>query len=332
MSDPSSRPPVVVTGGAGYIGSVTVGRLLAAGRSVRVLDSMLFGDGALEALRAHPALAVARGDIRDAAAVAQALEGADAVLHLAGLVGDPACALDPSLTREVNVTATGILSRAACAAGLRRVVYASTCSVYGAAGDSWLAETSATAPISLYAESNLESENLLRAGLAGSGVELSILRFATVFGVSPRMRVDLVVNLLTARASRERAVEVHGGEQWRPHVHVDDVATALLLALDHPHAAGAVLNVGSDALNLRIAALAEKIANRFPGTALSVSPTKDPRSYRVSFRRIAETLGFEARHSLDSGIAEIADYLNHGQDVDWRATRYSNVRTLEASR
>jgi nucleoside-diphosphate-sugar epimerase len=145
------------------------------------------------------------------------------------------------------------------------------------------------------------------------------------------MRFDLVVNLLTARASRERAIEVHGGDQWRPQVHVDDVATALLLALDHPRAVGGVFNVGSDALNLRIAALAEEIAARFPGTALSVSPTRDPRSYRVSFRRIEDTLGFSARHSLDSGISEIAGFLNHGQDVDWRAARYSNVRTLEAS-
>jgi nucleoside-diphosphate-sugar epimerase len=322
---------VLVTGGAGYIGSVTVGRLLAENRAVRVLDMMMFGDGALAAHRGSPALEVVRGDVRDEAAVARAVDGVDAVLHLAGLVGDPACALDPALTRSVNVDSTVTLADAAKRAGVRRVVFASTCSVYGAAGEDWLDETSQTGPVSLYAESNLESEALFASHLNGDGVERVMLRFATVFGASPRMRFDLVVNLLTARALRERVLEVHGGEQWRPQVHVDDVASALLLALDHPAAPGRTYNVGSDALNLRIGELAHEIAARFPEARLTVSEARDPRSYRVSFARIERELGFRARHTLADGLAEIERWIATQADFDPAAARWSNVRTLEAA-
>jgi nucleoside-diphosphate-sugar epimerase len=322
---------VLVTGGAGYIGSVTVGRLLAAGRAVRVLDTMMFGDGALAAHRDSPLLDVQTGDVRDPEAVARALDGADAVLHLAGLVGDPACALDPALTRAVNVDSTVTLAEAAKKAGVRRVVFASTCSVYGAAGEDWLDETSPTGPVSLYAESNLESEALFAEHLNGHGPERVLLRFATVFGASPRMRFDLVVNLLTARALREGVLEVHGGAQWRPQVHVDDVATALLLALDHPKAAGGTFNVGSDALNLRIGELAQAIASRFPEAQLTVSETRDPRSYRVSFARIERELGFRPRHTLADGVAEIERWIRAAADFDPGAARWSNVRTLAAT-
>ncbi len=326
-----SRLPVLVTGGAGYIGSVTVGRLLAEGRPVRVLDSMMFGDEALAPHRSSAGLEVLVGDVRDAELVARATLGTGGVLHLAGLVGDPACALDPGLTRAVNIESTVTLAEAAKAAGVRRLVFASTCSVYGAAGDSWLDENSPTGPMSLYAESNLESEALFRARLEGSGVECVLLRFATVFGVSPRMRFDLVVNLLTARALREGVVEVYGGEQWRPQVHVDDVASALLAALDHPKAAGRTYNVGSDALNLRIGELGEAIASRFPDAKLNVSETRDPRSYRVSFARIEDELGYRARHSIDSGVREIQDWMDAQSGIDPTAARFSNVRTLEAA-
>jgi len=326
----SSRPVVLVTGGAGYIGSVTVGRLLAQGRRVRVLDSLMFGDAALAAHRGSPDLELLVGDVRDSAMIARATEGVDGILHLAGLVGDPACALDPALTRAVNVESTLTLTAAAKAAGVRRLVFASTCSVYGAAGEAWLDETSTTGPVSLYAESNLESEARFAERLQGSGTELVTLRFATVFGASPRMRFDLVVNLLTARALREGVLEVHGGEQWRPQVHVDDVASALLLALTHPAAAGRTYNVGSDPLNLRIGELAQAIAARFPAAKLTVSEARDPRSYRVSFARITGELGFAARHSIDAGVAEIERWIQHEPGFDPAAARWSNVRTLEA--
>jgi nucleoside-diphosphate-sugar epimerase len=326
----SASAPVLVTGGAGYIGSRVVTRLLEAGRHARVFDSMMFGDRALTRHRGDPALEVVVGDVRDVAAFSAAVQGTDSVLHLAGLVGDPACGLDPALTQAVNIDSTRTLAELCSRHAVRRLVFASTCSVYGAAGDEWLDETSPTAPVSLYAESNLESEQLFASLLAGTGVELATLRFATVFGVSERMRFDLVVNLLTARAIKRGALEVHGGAQWRPQVHVDDVATALLLAADHPRAAGRTYNVGSDALNLRVEALAGLIAERFPGTLLTVSDTVDARSYRVSFAHIADELGFVARHSVADGVDEIAGWLAAHPDANPDAALYSNVRTLEA--
>lgn len=322
-----SARPVLVTGAAGYIGARVAALLLTDGRAVRAFDSFLFGDGALAACRDRPGFEAVRGDVRDAASVRRAAEGADAVVHLARLVGDPACALDPTLTRAVNVDGTRHVIDAAAAAGARRLVFASTCSVYGAAGDGWLDENSATSPVSLYAETHLEAEALLRAQPSGAEAPC-ILRFATVFGAAPRMRFDLVVNLLTARALRERIVEVHGGDQWRPQVHVDDVARAVILALDHPAAAGATFNVGSDALNLRIADLGERIAARFPGTHLTVQATRDPRSYRVSFARIERDLGYRASRTLESGIDEIAAWLTASPDTNFRAARFSNVLTL----
>ncbi len=325
--------PVLVTGAAGYVGATVVARLLAAGRPVRAFDSLLFGDAALATLRdrATPGapLEIVTGDVRDPAAVAAAVRDTAGVIHLARLVGDPACALDPALTRAINVDGTAHVAAACAESSVPRLVFASTCSVYGAAGESWLDEEAATTPVSLYAETHLEAEALLRDRLAGSATAPCVLRFATVFGLAPRMRFDLVVNLLTARASRERAIEVHGGEQWRPQVHVEDVARAAILALDHPAAAHGTFNVGSDALNLRIADLGERIAGRFPGTRLTVSATRDPRSYRVAFGRIERTLGFRAERSLEDGIGEIAAWLHLSPAVDYRAARYSNVQSLE---
>lgn len=326
MHQDRPAPAVLVTGAAGYVGATVVARLLAAGRRVRAFDSLLFGDAAWNALGDVERVA---GDVRDAAAVRAAAAGCDAIVHLARLVGDPACALDPGLTRAINVDGTAHVAEACRAHQVPRLVFASTCSVYGAAGEDWLDEDSPTAPVSLYAETHLEAEALLRDRLAGSATGVAILRFATVFGLAPRMRFDLVVNLLTARALRERSIEVHGGEQWRPQVHVDDAARAVILAAGHPAAAGGTFNVGSDALNFRIRDLAARIAARFEGVEAVVSPTRDPRSYRVSFARLERELGFRAEHSLEDGVDEIAAWLSARPMLDHRAARYSNVLTLE---
>ena len=324
--DSFRRAPVIVTGGAGYVGSVLVHRLLEQGQPVRVLDNFLFGDASLSDLSGHPGLSVVRGDVRERAVLDSAFSGARAVVHLAGLVGDPLCARDPELTRSINEHSSVPVAEASRAAGVPHLVFASTCSVYGAAGDDWLDESSRTSPVSLYAQTNLVSEEILAGHLSGSGTALTVLRFATIYGVSPRMRFDLVVNLLTARARAAGRLEVHGGDQWRPQVHVADVAAAVLLMLERPADAAGTFNVGSDAQNYRIRDLAQAIAAAFPGTDLTVQDIRDPRSYRVSFDRL-RALGFEPAHDLTSGVREIAAYLAR-EGVDADEARFHNVRAL----
>jgi len=309
-----------------------VRRLLDRGQPVRVLDNFLFGEASLAELARDPRLSVLKGDVRDARALARAFEGAAAVIHLAGLVGDPMCALDPEYTRAVNEESSVPVAEAVRRLGVPRLVFASTCSVYGASGDDWLNEDSRTAPVSLYAETNLRSEDILATRLAGSGTALTVLRFATIYGTSPRMRFDLVVNLLTARARDTGRLEVHGGEQWRPQVHVDDVALACALALEVPeNEVAGTFNVGSDEQNFRIHELAQAIADAFPGTRLTIQDVRDPRSYRVSFARLASRFGFRAQHSLAEGVREIAGYLDR-ERVNAEDACFHNVRALNGHR
>jgi nucleoside-diphosphate-sugar epimerase len=309
-----------------------VRRLLDRGQPVRVLDNFLFGDASLTEVARDPLLSIQRGDVRDPEALARAFEGALAVVHLAGLVGDPLCALDPEYTRAVNQESSVPVAEAVRRSGVPRLVFASTCSVYGASGDDWLNEDSPTAPVSLYAETNLRSEDILARDLAGSGTALTVLRFATIYGTSPRMRFDLVVNLLTARARATGALEVHGGDQWRPQVHVDDVALAVALTLEPPPAeAAGTYNVGSDEQNFRIRELALAIAAAFPGTRLAVQDVRDPRSYRVSFARLAERFGFRPAHALAEGVREVAAWLDR-ERVSADEARFHNVRALNGHR
>jgi nucleoside-diphosphate-sugar epimerase len=327
----AALPPVTVTGGAGYVGSVVVRDLLRRGHAVRVLDNFLYRDDTLQGLPPEAPLEIVRGDIRAEADLDRAFAGVPYVLHLAGLVGDPACALDPAWTRAVNQESSHAVADACRRHGVSHLVFASTCSVYGAAGDAWLTEDSPTAPVSLYAETNLRAEEILARRLERSGTALTILRFATIFGVSPRMRFDLVVNLLTARAATEGGIEVHGGEQWRPQVHVEDVADALRASLERANGAVRVWNVGGDEQNFRVRELAEHVARAFPGLRVAVADVRDPRSYRVSFARIASDLGWRPRRGLDHGIREVAGYLAE-RHPDTASPLYHNERSLLARR
>ena len=328
---PTARPTVAVTGGAGYVGSVVVRVLARRGFPIRVLDNFLYRDDTLQALPDGARLEIVRGDVCDPEALDRTFAGSAAVLHLAGLVGDPACALDPERTRAVNQDSSFAVAEAARRHGVGHVVFASTCSVYGAAGEAWLTEDSPTTPVSLYAETNLRAEEILRQELAGTGTRLTILRFATIFGVSPRMRFDLVVNLLTARAATAGGIEVHGGGQWRPQVHVEDVADALLLSFEKPNGEARVFNVGADAHNYRVQEIAERVASAFPGTKVAVSDVQDPRSYRVSFARIEKELGFRPTRDVDYGIREVSGFLSQ-HHPDLSSPLYHNERALRARR
>jgi nucleoside-diphosphate-sugar epimerase len=305
---------VAVTGGAGYIGSALVQELHAAGHEAVVLDSLLHGQGG----PAGATLLV--GDVRDAEARAGLLSGADALVHLAAIVGDPACAQAPELSQDVNVAA----SRALLAdARVDRIVFASTCSNYGRMSDPTVAldETAPLQPVSLYARQKVQIERELPANA-------TCLRFATVYGASPRMRFDLTVNEFTRDIWARRPLEVFGEQFWRPYVHVRDAARAIVLVLGAPRdaVAGRVFNVGHSDENYTKRQLVEHIVARIgSGDVRYVRRDEDPRDYRVSFERIAGELGFSPRMRVPDGIGEVIEGLEAQRFGDPFSAAHTNL-------
>lgn len=319
----------LVTGGAGYVGSVVVERLLAAGRGVRVLDSLEHGPGhALVGAWLEGRLDFVRGDVRDAESRARALDGVDRVVHLAAIVGDPACSRDPDAAWSVNHEATLRLLEESRRAGAERFVFASTCSNYGRIGngDGLATEEWPLNPISVYAETKVAAEQAVVES-AAPGFIPSCLRFATVYGPSPRMRFDLTVNEFARDVFLGREVVVYGEQFWRPYVHVRDAARAVCAALDADVSAvrGEVFNVGSSDENYRKLDLVELLLARRPDASVSfVHRDEDPRDYRVGFDKIAARLGFEISRRVPDGIDEVGALVTTGLIPDPFASAYRN--------
>ena len=322
----------LVTGGSGYIGSLLVGELLESGREVRVLDSLLHGQEDIAAEQERAGVQVIRADIRDGDARERALAGADAVVHLAAIVGDPACARDPALSDEVNVQATRELVADASAAGVQRLVFASTCSNYGRMADPTvpISEDGELSPVSLYAEQKVGMEQLILGTAADgtSAVKPTCLRFATVYGVGRRMRFDLTVNEFTRELWADRELEVFGEQFWRPYIHVRDAGRAVRAVLEAPeeNVAGRVFNAGRSGENYRKLDLVEEISRQIDrGKVSYVHRDEDPRDYKVSFDRIRAELGFETLMTVPDGIAEIIAALDAHKFGDPFDCRYRNV-------
>jgi nucleoside-diphosphate-sugar epimerase len=319
----------LITGGAGYVGSILVEELLARGSSVRVLDSLAHGGvPSLLHVWGNERFEFVRGDVRDAEARATALEGVNAVVHLAAIVGDPACAREPELARETNIEATRALLTDAERAGVERFVFASTCSNYGklADPDAYATEEWELHPVSLYAETKVEAELEVLAR-AGNGLPGCCLRFATVYGASPRMRFDLTVNEFVRDLAAGRELVVFGEQFWRPYVHVRDAARAVVLVLTSPSEKvnGAVFNVGETAENYRKLDLVELLQERFDDAEVSfVHKDEDPRDYRVSFEKIKSGLGFETTWSVPRGMDEVLALVQSGLLADPYADVYRN--------
>jgi lipopolysaccharide/colanic/teichoic acid biosynthesis glycosyltransferase/nucleoside-diphosphate-sugar epimerase len=334
---PAGAPPVItpgqgvlVTGGAGYVGSWLVRKLLDRGYQVRVLDSFLYGPQGLAEVAGHPRLELIDGDVRHLGSVARAVKGVDGVIALAALVGDAACDLDPEETEAINYESVRLLADACRRQGVTRFVFASSCSVYGANSDLVLNEGSWLNPVSLYARTRIQSEEMLLKNSESLGVV--ILRLATVFGLSPRMRFDLIVNTLTMHAIHKGAMQVFGGNQWRPNLHVQDAADAFILGLEAPadKVEKGVFNVGANANNHSILDIAHIVRRHVPEAALEIKgDVTDPRDYRVSFDKIRSVLGWEPRFSVDDGVREIAEALRAGRVADPVAEIYHNYRHLK---
>jgi nucleoside-diphosphate-sugar epimerase len=321
---------VLVIGGAGYIGSALTAQLLDLGYHVRVLDCLLYGDEAIVPFYTHPNFELIEGDLRHIDTVVSAVKGMDAVVHLGAIVGDSACQVCEDLTIKINLEATRTIARVSKGYGVQRFVFASTCSVYGAS-DEILDEKSALNPLSLYARTKLVSEKVLLS-LGDATFAPTILRFGTIYGLSGRARFDLVVNLLAAKAFQDGEAGIFGGAQWRPLVHVRDVAQAILLTLQAPleDVRGQILNVGSNEQNYQIADLGLIIQNMVPHARVVTQPQEDNRNYRVRFDKIHDLLGFEPQYTVEDGVAEILSALASGQIADYRDPRYNNFAYLKS--
>ncbi len=323
----AERQEVLVIGGAGYIGSALVPQLLAQGLHVRLLDRFIFGRDPIAPFAEDPRLTIQDADFRRTDQLVIAMRHADTVIHLGGIVGDPACALDEGLTIELNLAANRAVAEIARAQQVRRFIFASSCSVYGA-NDEVLDERSQLNPVSLYAKSKVASEIVLEQ-LADENLRPTILRLGTVYGLSGRTRFDLVVNLLTAKAAVEGVIPIFGPSQWRPFLHVGDAAAAFALAATTPTAIveNRIFNVGGNEQNMTLGDLGRAIASKVPGAKIEESDSiEDPRNYRVNFDRIGKELGYRTTWTIETGIDQILEAIRSGEITDYQSSENSNVQ------
>ncbi len=316
---------ILIVGGAGYLGSVLTAKLLEHGYTVRILDNFLYGKRSLEQLPQTAALEVVEGDLRNIHTCVSALDGVHAVVLLAAIVGDPASKIRPRETIETNVIAAQALAAACKHQCINRFLYASTCSVYGLGG-SLLDEEAELQPVSLYARTKIASERAILS--MGDGYFApTILRMGTLYGSSPRMRFDLVVNTMTMHAFREHRIRVFGGKQWRPLVSVQDAAIAFerCIEADVGCVGNQVFNIGSDAQNYQIDEIARTIASTLGGVNVQHDDKSlDVRDYRVSFQKVATRLGFCPRETVEGASRTIYASLASGMIPDPSQKVYYN--------
>jgi nucleoside-diphosphate-sugar epimerase len=320
---------VLVIGGAGYIGSAFLPKLLEKGYRVRLLDLLLYGTEPIQELLNHPHLEIMQADFRQIDKVVEAMREVDAVIHLGGIVGDPASALDEELTIDINLIATRMIAEVAKGSGVGHFIFASSCSVYGASEEK-LNERSALRPVSLYARSKIASEKVLMS-MADDHFAPVTLRFGTIYGLSGRTRFDLVVNLLTAQAVFDKEFFIYGGDQWRPFLHVVDAARAVLMALEAPRhlVSNEVFNVGSNEQNYTIRQIGKIVQKNVPdANMLEKAESPDSRNYWVDFNKIRNTLGFVPEWTIERGVQQVTDAIRSGKVSDYRDARYSNVKFL----
>ena len=319
---------VLLIGGAGYLGGTLAPLLLAAGHKVTVFDRLLFGCGAIAPLMNQENFFLIEGDMRDAGAVARAVQGQEAVMLLAALVGEPACDKDPVETVAVNYLGTISVMKAAAFFGVRRFIFTSTDSCYGAQENVFLTEDAPLKPISLYAELKARVEEEFLSMPRSQDFQPVILRLATLYGLAARMRFDLVINLLTREAATGAGARIFSGEQWRPLVHVRDAARAFVLALEAPAelVSGQIFNVGSNHQNVQFRNLAEYLLRVIPAAKIETVPQPpDLRDYHVCFDKISRILNFAPQYEVIDGIAEIREAILNGELGDPYDPKYRNA-------
>ena len=310
---------ILVTGGGGYLGSIFCRKMLAKGHKVRVLDALWYGNESLEELSNNADFELVQEDIRNLVTTVSTMKDMDAVVHLASIVGMPASSIDPIASEEVNYLAAKNIAELCQLHEIETFVFASTCSIYGSQPNTVITEKSKVSPMDFYATQKYLSEK------ATHSVNRSplILRFGTLFGYSPRMRFDLVINLFTAQAIKEGKITVFGGKQNRPFLHVDDAAESIVFGLEK-NLTG-IYNVISE--NLTLLQAAEKVS-KITGCEIQIkTEVEDERHYNVSADKLSLT-GFSASKKLDDGIKEIIDALSDGKINDFKDKKYSNYEIL----
>ncbi len=324
---------VLIIGGAGYLGSVLSRKLLDRNYNVRVFDKLIFGVEPIIDLLGNKNFELIKGDMCNITEVSDALENVDAVIHLAGIVGDPASSINPKKTVESNYIATKIIAELCKYNQINRFIFSSSCSVYGAS-DEIINEESYLNPLSLYARSKIGSEKGVLE-LVDNNFSPTILRMGTLYGLSPRMRFDLVINLLIAKALKEKSFTIFGGEQWRPFIHVDDAAEAYIKVLETPIeiVKGEIFNLGDDRQNYKLKDIAHYIKELIPETKLNFDENaQDVRNYKVSFEKIRNAIKFESKKEIKDTISEIENVLKDNSMININDNYYNNyLKQLEAN-
>lgn len=322
---------ILLIGGAGYIGSVLSRYLLDKNCKVRVLDKLLFGVNSIEELLENPNFELIEGDYLNITLLIKSLENVSVVVHLAAIVGDPAGKMDPDLTKEINQYGVKILAELCKYKNINRFIFISTCSIYGYYKDKILTENSDPNPLSLYAETKLKAENLVIL-LADSNFHPTVIRLATVFGLSNRMRFDLVINLLAAKAINENKITIFSSDQWRPFVHVKDVARAIytILISEKQKISGEIFNIGGNELNYKIKDLVPIYKKVFPSLVILENNEKeDERSYRVGFDKVKNIINFKTKYLIEDCLTEIKAYFNIHKSLNYKDNIYSNVKNFK---
>ena len=321
---------VLVTGGAGYVGSALVPKLLAQGFGVTVLDLYLYGDDVLAGVAAAPGLRQVRGDMRDRETVRAALAGATDVIHLACISNDPSFELDPGLGKSINYDCFPMLVEEAKAAGVSRFIYASSSSVYGLRDEENVVEELELRPLTDYSKFKALCEEIL-LDAREPGFHALVLRPATVCGYSSRLRLDLTVNILTNHAVTNRKIRVFGGGQMRPNIHIDDMTDLYVNSLEYDASRidGKIYNAGYH--NRRVLEIAESVRSIVGSdVSIGVEPTDDNRSYHISSAKIARELGFTAERTIEDAVRDLVDAFDAGKIVDSMSNeRYYNIKTMQ---
>jgi nucleoside-diphosphate-sugar epimerase len=320
---------ILVTGGAGYIGAQLLPKLLNSGYKVRLLDRLFFTTKPISGVINHPNLELVRSDFRCVEKVAECVRDVDTVVHLGALDGHPACALNEDLTVETNLIATRNIAELAKSSGVKRFVFASSCSVYGANGsDELLSEESELNPVSLYAKTKVAAEQVLM-DLTGPYFSPVCLRFPTIYGLSGRMRFDLEVNQLTAKALLEGQIAIQDCDKWRSFLHVEDAVTSILKVLEAPFdkVHKEIFNVGSPEQNCTTQQIGEMIEERIPATEIiNLSVGDDHRNYKVNFDKIQRTLDFVPQWNIEQGIEQVICLLKSDEVSNYQAPQHSNLK------